>query len=79
MTAESENSVKNPNVAGQFYQSDANRLDAHIAEMLAAAEIQPWEKPIDVLMVPETGVKLNCLESEHNSGYFCQKVLLENY
>ena len=47
--------IKEPNVAGQFYEDNADKLSAHIRTMLQQADIVPADYPIDVLMVPHAG------------------------
>jgi MEMO1 family protein len=47
--------IKNPNVAGQFYDSNPKRLASQIDEFLNTAKVQPSDKDIRILIAPHAG------------------------
>lgn len=53
--ASGDSKIKQPNVSGQFYEADANRLSADIDQFFAEASVTPSEKHIDVLIAPHAG------------------------
>jgi len=56
MCAESfGDSIKYPNVSGQFYPADSRRLSAMIDSYLSQADTAPSEKHIQILMAPHAG------------------------
>lgn len=47
--------IKQPNVSGQFYESDPKRLSAQIDQFLSEADVAPSQKHIDIVISPHAG------------------------
>jgi len=47
--------VKRPNVSGQFYESDPQKLSQEIETFLQRAEVSPYEKHIEIIIAPHAG------------------------
>jgi len=53
--ASGDQKIKQPNVSGQFYDADPRRLDAAIDLLMRAANINPYEKHVDIVIAPHAG------------------------
>jgi len=51
----SDQKIKSPNVSGQFYDSNPNRLSSDIDAYFSQAEIVPFDKHVEVVIVPHAG------------------------
>ncbi len=47
--------IKEPNVSGQFYDSDPKRLSDQVINFISQAAVQPFQQNIDVIVVPHAG------------------------
>lgn len=54
-SAFSQADVKEPNVSGQFYPADAETLSKSIDAFFALAQVQPYDKRIDMIIAPHAG------------------------
>ena len=53
--AESNNRIKEPNVSGQFYTSDASQLSQEIDDFISKAQVQPYKQHVDIVIAPHAG------------------------
>jgi len=53
--AVSDELIKQPNVSGKFYTSDALQLSKDIQKFLSNAQVDPYKFPIDVIIAPHAG------------------------
>jgi len=51
----SDPKIKQPNVSGQFYEADPQRLSANIDAFLSQSSAIPSEKHVDILIAPHAG------------------------
>ena len=51
----SNSKIKKPNVSGQFYESDPQRLSKNIETFFSQAVISPFNQDIDIMIVPHAG------------------------
>jgi len=51
----SDEKIKTPNVSGQFYSSNPERLSLEIEKYLKQADVEPIDKHVDVIIVPHAG------------------------
>ncbi|MBF0385742.1 MAG: AmmeMemoRadiSam system protein B [Candidatus Omnitrophica bacterium] len=47
--------MKNPNVAGQFYDSNPSVLRSNIENFISQAAVKPYDVPVDVIIAPHAG------------------------
>jgi len=47
--------IKSPNVSGQFYTANPQRLSAEIDEFMQKAAVRPFDKHIDIMVAPHAG------------------------
>ncbi len=47
--------IKHPNVSGQFYSANPQKLSAHLDQLFSSADISPTEKDVLILVSPHAG------------------------
>lgn len=53
--AYADTNIKRPNVSGQFYAADPQKLSSEIEEFFQRADVTPVDKHIDIIIVPHAG------------------------
>ncbi|MCK5581597.1 MAG: AmmeMemoRadiSam system protein B [Candidatus Omnitrophica bacterium] len=54
-TAGHGENIKKPNVSGQFYEANPQRLSSHIKSFLKAADVAPTERDVEIVISPHAG------------------------
>jgi len=47
--------IKQPNVSGQFYDADPNKLKTHIEHFISDAKVKPYDQHVDIIIAPHAG------------------------
>jgi len=54
-SAFSESKIKKPNVSGQFYEADEQKLSSHLDQFFQDADTAPYQDPVELIIAPHAG------------------------
>ncbi len=64
--ASGDNFIKKPNVSGQFYDADGQRLSRGLDDMFREASVEPLTEPVEIIIAPHAGYVYSGATAAHS-------------